>query len=400
MKKIIILIISFNFIYQSNAQVKIWAAQAYSKQTSDSILQSASGISGPGKRVNGHFFGGHVGMWNEDITVTETNQKQFSNGSVISSGWIPNIKPIWDVHMRDAVIILGGDGNYYLTGSTGDNIWKFNDGIEIYRSKDLKKWDYLGLVWSIEKDGGWEKQWRNHHERPTRAIWAPELHYIHKNYYIVLSMPPGGISILKSTTGKAEGPYVHATNPDKPLMGGIGPIPESFLIDPTLFEDEDGKVYFTQGPANLIARMKDDMSDFAEPLHSIILLSPDTITSQHIKNCSTNYQCKDLGFEGATLFKRNGIYYLGSTDKFNDRYSMMIATSKNVYGPYTGRYEAVPCNGGTNFFKAKNGDWFTCFFGDDQQAPWREKPGIIKIDFDKKGKISVAKNQPYFILNK
>jgi hypothetical protein len=79
---------------------------------------------------------------------------------------------------------------------------------------------------------------------------------------------------------------------------------------------------------------------------------------------------------------------------------MMIATSKNVYGPYTGRYEAVPCNGGTNFFKAKNGDWFTCFFGDDRQAPWREKPGIIKIEFDAEGKISVSKNQPDFILNK
>ena len=78
---------------------------------------------------------------------------------------------------------------------------------------------------------------------------------------------------------------------------------------------------------------------------------------------------------------------------------MMIATADNVYGPYTGRYESVPCNGGTNFFKAKNGDWFTCFFGDDSQAPWREKPGIIKVEFDRNGKIGIAKKQPKFILN-
>jgi len=399
MKQISLILLAFTVHFQLNAQIQIWAAKEFPKSSIDSVLASGAGISGPGKPVQGTFFGGHAGNWSFDVDVTLTNRKNYADGSSITNGFIPNIKPIWDVNMRDAVIIVGGDGNYYLTGSTGRNIWRYNDGVEIYRSKDLQKWDYLGLVWSIEKGGGWEKQWRLHHGKPIRAIWAPELHYIHKNYYICLSMPPGGISILKSTTGKPEGPYVHATNPEKPLMGGIGPIPASFLIDPTLFEDEDGKVYFTQGPANLIARMKDDLSDFAEPLRPIVLLNPDTDPSKHISNCRANYECKDLGFEGATLFKRNGIYYLGSTDKYNDRYSMMIATSKNVYGPYTGRYEAVPCNGGTNFFKAKNGDWFTCFFGDDRQALWREKPGIIKIEFDAAGKISVAKKQPDFILN-
>lgn len=115
--------------------------------------------------------------------------------------------------------------------------------------------------------------------------------------------------------------------------------------------------------------MKDDLSDFAEPLHPVKLITPDHNPNHHIKNCADNYQLNDLGFEGATLFKRNGKCNLGSTDKYEDLYSMMIATSDNIYGPYTGRYESVPGNGGTNFFRAKNGDSFTCFFGDDQQAP-------------------------------
>ena len=266
MKKMLIVFVLSHIQNSLNARVSIWAAKEYPRAITDSLRQSASGISGAGKRVVGNFFGGHVGMWSDDIQVTEANKQQYANGSVITKGYIPNIKPIWDVHTRDAFIILGGDGNYYLTGSTGDNIWKCNDGIEIYRSKDLKKW-------------------RNHHDRPTRAIWATELHYIKKNYYIVLSMPPGGISILKSITGKPEGPYVHATNPEKPLLGGIGPIPGSFLIDPTLFEDEDGKVYFTQGPANFIVRMKDDLSDFAEAPHPIQITTPDRATNHHIKNC-------------------------------------------------------------------------------------------------------------------
>ena len=384
----------------ASAKVEIFAARDWPPEMIAALKQAYSGVSGPGKPVVGDGFGGHVGFWTFDDDVTEANRQQYANGASIKSGLIPNIKPIWDVNMRDAVIILGGDGNYYLTGSTGRSIWKYNDGIELYRSSDLKTWDYLGLVWSIDKDGGWEKLWRERHGKPVRAIWAPELHYIHKNYYIAFSMTPGGISILKSTTGKAEGPYVHATDPNKPLLGGIGPIPASYLIDPTLFEDDDGKVYFTHGPGRYIARMKDDLSDFAEPLRPVKFLTPDADPAHHLVDFCKNTQFLDLGFEGATLFKRNGKYYLGVTDKYKGRYSMMMATSDNVYGPYTGRYEAVPCNGGTNFFQAKNGDWFTCFFGDDQQAPWREKPGIIKIEFDQDGKIHTAREQPDFILNK
>jgi hypothetical protein len=52
-----------------------------------------------------------------------------------------------------------------------------------------------------------------------------------------------------------------------------------------------------------------------------------------------------------------------------------------------------------NFFKTKNGDWFTCFFGVDIQSPWRKKLVIIKIEFDKLGVIKVSNKQPSFILN-
>ena len=95
-------------------------------------------------------------------------------------------------------------------------------------------------------------------------------------------MPPGGISILKSTTGKPEGPHTHATKPDKPLLGGVGPIPQSFLIDPTLFEDEDGKVYFTKGPTDFIVHIKNNFSDFAEKPHAIQNSKPDITKEHHV----------------------------------------------------------------------------------------------------------------------
>jgi len=370
--------------------IEINAAKDFPPEQIADVLRTGSGISGPGQPVVGD---GVLGGGASDVgggPITEENRAALATGEVIKSGLLPRIKPVWDVHVRDTNIILGGDGSYYMTGSTGDNIWKFNDGIELWKSPDLIEWSYLGLVWSIEKDGGWEKNWRDH-RGPTRSIWAPEIRFIRNNYYLTFGMPPGGMSILKSATGMAEGPYVHATNPNKPIVGGIGPIPDSFLIDPTLFEDDDGKVYFTYGPADSIGLLNDDLSDFDEPMRPIIL--GDLEYDPSTRHRKTN----GIGYEGATLFKRDGKYYLGSTDHYHGRYSMCVAISDNLHGPYIQRHESVPCNGGCNFFKSKDGQWYSAFFGADYRAPWREKPGIVRIDFDKDRKVVVAKVQPQFI---
>jgi beta-xylosidase len=357
----------------------------------EAVHRTGSGISGPGHAVPPDGNGFRIGEIAAGVRITAENRSKLATGSPVKSGLLPPLKPIWDVHMRDTIIILGGDGNYYLTGSTGDNIWKYNDGIELWKSPDLINWNYLGLVWSIEKDGGWEKKWREH-RGPVRSVWAPELHYIHHNYYICFGMPPGGMSILKSTTGRAEGPYVHVTDPEKPLIGGIGPTSTSFLIDPTLFEDDDGTVYFTYGPGKVVARMKDDLSGLAEPLRPVKL-------ADRVEDPATRRdQDDDFGFEGATIFKAHGRYYFGATDKVHGRYSMCLGISDNIYGPYHTRHETVPCNGGTDFFQAKDGAWYTAFFGDDDQAPWRERPGIVRIDFAPDGRVIVAKEQPKFIL--
>ncbi len=102
----------------------------------------AYGISGPGAK--------HTAAW--------TNYNRQATGSAVTNGLIPNLKPlIADTQLRDTIVILGGDGNYYLTGSSGADIWDFNDGIELWRSADLKKWDYDGEVWTFDKNGTWGK---------------------------------------------------------------------------------------------------------------------------------------------------------------------------------------------------------------------------------------------------
>jgi len=309
-----------------------------------------------------------------------------ATGSVVKEGLLPPIKPLLKLHIRDTVICLGGDGNYYMTGSTGDNIWAFNDGVELWRSPDLQNWTYVGLVWDVRKEGTWEKTPRNLHGKEVVSIWAPEIHYLKKlnTYAIVLSMAPSGITILKSSTGRPEGPYVN------PVPGGGMLRPG---IDPTLFEDDDGKVYFANGAGGVISLMKDDLSGFAVT-KSVALLNPDHNPAHHAAKV-VQRGMNGFGHEGAVLFKANGKYYHGAVDNYEGRYSSCVAIADNIWGPYDKWHETVPCGGGTGFFEDKQGRWWCTFFGNDNAAPWREMPGIVRIQFAPDGKISVSPHQPF-----
>ncbi len=147
--------------------------------TVDGARYKHLGISGPDHTT----LGGPSPIW---LKYNTHNTKL--TGSAVKQRLIPDIKPLIDIQIRDAVICVGGDSCYYLTGSTGNDIWHANDGVELWKSRDLKQWVYMGLVWSFEQDATWQ-QWR-FHKKAVRALWAPELHYIKGNYFITLSMPP------------------------------------------------------------------------------------------------------------------------------------------------------------------------------------------------------------------
>lgn len=329
------------------------------------VAPAGTGISGPGAV--------HGPKWAE--------YNRSASGSAVRAGLIPNLKPLLPgVQLRDTVVILGGDANYYLTGSSGTDIWDHNDGVELWRSPDLQHWSYVGLVWSFDRDGTWQKAWRWHH-KPVRALWAPELHYIRRlqNYFITLSMPPGNRGILRSTTGKPEGPYVNA-------LAGDGFLPRG--IDATLFEDDDGTVYFSSDGGGTIWKMNADLSAFDGPGHPIRFEPP----------ADGSWKKKSVGQEGVAIFKRAGRYYLTGAAFYRGRYSSVAAIAEHIYGPYREWHEAVPCGGGTDYFEDKQGNWWCAYFGNDDQSPFREKPAIVKVDFDATGRIRVASEQPAFVL--
>ena len=122
-----------------------------------------------------------------------------------------SVQPAFDYWMRDTWATLGPDGYYYITGTTSTpdrhfpgqrHCWDWNDGLYLWRSKDLKIWEAMGRIWSMEKDGTWQKDPKVYKEGEKyakksinndpmdnrfHAVWAPEMHYIKsaKNWFIV-----------------------------------------------------------------------------------------------------------------------------------------------------------------------------------------------------------------------
>lgn len=266
---------------------------------------------------------------------------------------VAQLQPVGGIEIRDPQITLGPDGCYYLTGTSNkpnNSFWAPNDGIHLWRSEDLSKWEHMGLVWDVRKEGTWQNAIRKNF-----AIWAPEIHFTKGTYWITYSMQGESTGLLKSATGKAGGPYIdmgRMTNRD---------------IDSSLFTDDDGTVYYVWQDGK-IARMRDDMSGFAEEPRQMLTLDGETV-----------------GYEGAFIIKKDGIYILGAAEwngdyRIDGTYDLMYAVSENIYGPYSSRSVALPHGGHGTMFLDREGNLMCTLFGNDRTAPFRTGLGIVKLN--------------------
>ena len=312
----------------------------------------------------------------QTLTGAPVKQKSVKDFPHTGEPPMPEVKAALDVPLRDAAICVGGDGYFYLTGTIGPDFMVANEGIKLWRSKDLKNWDSLGLVWDIEKDGTWQKQWTSKNGHKRRAVWAPELHYINGNYYLAYCITGLGTGLLKSESGKPEGPYKSVNTPDAPLTRSI---------DASLFQDDDGQVYFLYG-SGMIARMNKDMTALIEqPVPLKCAVADNDIDHHH-----PNRPCKEMdhvGFEGVFLFKKDGKYYLSCAERYYERYHCMTAEADHIMGPYSARYVSVPYAGHNTFFKDAKGQWYSTMFGNDPDAPVSKKTAVVPVIFDKDGHI-------------
>lgn len=255
--------------------------------------------------------------------------------------------------IRDTFILLGHDGNYYLTGTSGNM-----DGVNLWRSPDLKRFEFVKQVWTPPPD---PQAWYN--DDPGRLVWAPELHYINGTYWIAFCINKGKRGrngLLKSASGRPEGPY----EPAFPENRGVDQ-----HIDPSLFQDTDGSVYYVW-QNGLIRKLNAAMNGFADDEARQILPTDG----------------RQVGYEGATLVKIGAWYVLtcaewnGGGNRADGTYDMMYSCARSLTGPWKPRRVAVPHAGHGALFKDKSGRWLASFFGNDRTAPHRALPGWTPVE--------------------
>lgn len=194
-------------------------------------------------------------------------------------------------------------------------------------------------------------------------FWAPDAAYKNGTYYLYFPAKDANniFRLGVATSSNPEGPF---TPQPTPMQG-------SYSIDPAVFVDDDGSAYIYFGgiwggqlqrwengtydengslkdlgvaddPAILprMAKLKDDMLEFAEEVKSIEILD----------KSGNPILTKDLErrfFEAPWIHKHNGIYYLSYST--GDTHLIAYATSDNPYGPFI--YQGVlnePVQGWTN----------------------------------------------------
>lgn len=139
------------------------------------------------------------------------------------------------------------DGTFYLYGTTR----KRPDGTVTeeflyYTSPDMVNWTLgtknEGVCFGL-KSGEWQKE----------RLWAPELHKIGDLYWFYYTAAPDGrdesIRSSVAVAASPEGPFtndIHSVVPEAPANLGSKPIFDFGykLIDGTIFEDDDGSLYY------------------------------------------------------------------------------------------------------------------------------------------------------------
>ena len=323
------------------------------------------------------------------VNVYAFHGKGAAGFQLIHEPWVkgsyPEIKPqaLIKETLRDANVIRGGDGNYYMTGTfagtEGDGLlffdyksgkqWKNNDGVKVYRSPDLKNWTDLGWVWTFKNNASWCQEPFKSNDPLTngkQGIFAPKFHYLNGKYIIVYgvnwSMHNHHWGIGIAVADKPEGPY-RETSPDKPICEGY---------DAHIFRDDDSQLYLIRNNG-LLGKLKPDMTGLDGPMK---LISPE------------NYPF--VGFEGVSMIKRGDTYYVMAADILlrpggGQMGSTMVASSKNIFGPYSKRYVLLSDAGGhTRPFQDEIGKWWTALY---TWSGFSHQFAITGIDFAADGTI-------------
>ncbi|GIO35310.1 glycoside hydrolase 43 family protein [Paenibacillus antibioticophila] len=246
--------------------------------------------------------------------------------------------PVLPGFYPDPSIARAGDDFYMICSS-----FEYFPAVPIFHSRDLAHWKQIGHV--LDRDSQLDLRGR----RSSDGIYAPTLRY-HEGMFYMITTDVRGIGNFYVTASNPAGPW------SDPIMVPYGG------IDPSLFFDDDGKVYVT-------AQQGADYDSHA------IQYEIDIATGKALSEPVVIWR-GDGGpwTEGPHLYKINGMYYMmtasGGTAKDHRE---IIGRSASPYGPFElyphpilthrGIEHPIQYLGHADLAVDSNGDWWAAFLG-------------------------------------
>lgn len=199
-----------------------------------------------------------------------------------------------------------GDDYYVVTSS-----FEYFPGIPLFHSRDLVHWRQLGHV--LTRDA----QLPLRGIPSSQGIYAPTIRHHDGTYYVVTTNMQGGGSF-----------FVTATAPTGPWSDPVFVREAEFTMDPSLFFDDDGKVYYTRhGGAR----------------DGGIYQAEIDVTTGVLRAPARRIWKGTGGIwpEGPHLYRVDGTYYLMISEGGTSYDHMVtVARAKSPWGPF----EAAPTN--------------------------------------------------------
>ncbi|MEK3795278.1 glycoside hydrolase family 43 protein [Paenibacillus sp. FSL R7-0204] len=241
-------------------------------------------------------------------------------------------------HPDPSICRVGDD--YYLVTST----FEYYPGVPVFHSRDLVHWRQIGHCLTTPSQLPLENSWS------SGGIFAPTLRY-HNGWFYMVTTNVSGMGNFFVKTQHPEGPW---SEPYLIAQGGI---------DPSLYFDEDGRVYFQSamdgGKGNGIYQCEIDIGT-GEMLTGSVLIWTGTGGAHP---------------EAPHLYRKNGWYYLMIAEGGTEYGHMeTIARSRQPYGPYaacphnpilSNRSTAISiqATGHADLVEAQDGNWWAVCLG-------------------------------------
>ena len=269
------------------------------------------------------------------------------------------------------------DGKFYLVTSS----FQYFPGVPLFESSDLVNWKQIGHCITrksqVQLDGA----------RSSGGIFAPTIRYNNGTFYMVTT----NTTVNKNfyiTTNDIHGQW------SEPIFV------EQDGIDPSLFFDDDGKVYF-------ISNGSDDFGN-----NGITQCEIDIKTGKKLSSSRTIWNGSGGRYlESPHMYKINNEYYLMAAEGGTE-YGHMItyARSKNVWGDFQG-YEHNPVLTNRNLggyiiqgvghgdlIQNTDGNWYIVHLGFRQIDQWMpyhnlgRETFLTPVYFDENGWFTAGNN--------